>query len=384
MQLLKYIWRNVVRNKLRSTLTMLSIAFSLSLMTVLYGYLEMQEAWGKEAIKKQRIVVMNKQGFSGRLPIAYVERIRGVEGVIDAVPYSWFGGNYQEQQMPFAQFGTDPKHVFNVWDEIKIDPTEQAAFESDRQACVVDRVLAEKRGWSIGDRIPLQGTFYPVNLDLKLVGMFDSPTYSDSIWFDWTYMDEEVRKIAPEASGSAGTIFARCVSSEAIPGVVGAIDSRFVNSENPTRTQTEAAFAQMFADMLGNIQAYIRNIALAVIFSLSLVAGNAMAMSMRERTTEVAVLKAIGFSRPRILAMVLGESTMIALLGGIAGIAAGSFCLHLLHSVSAQFFPLTFLDLAGPWLIALCLVATGIGLVSGVVPAAQAARLSVVDGLRVI
>jgi putative ABC transport system permease protein len=382
MKLLTYIWRNVTRNKLRSGLTILSVGFSLALMTVLYGYLEMQAAWKKEAVKYHRIVVLNKQVFSGRLPIAYVDRVRASDGVINAVPYSWFGGNYKEQQMPFAQFGTDPKHVFEVFNELKIDPEQLSTWRQDRQGCVVDRQLAEKRQWSIGDRIPLQGTIYPVDLDLKLVGVYDAPQYTDSLWFDWIYLDEELKKVASDASGNSGTIFARCESSAVIPAVCEAIDQRYASSDNPTRTQTEAAFAQMFADMLGNIQAYIRNIALAVIFSLSLVAGNAMAMSMRERTTEVAVLKAIGFSKPRILSMILGESTMISLLGGLLGIAAGAVCLQMLHGVSAQFFPLSFVQLIGLWLVGLVLVAIGIGLVSGLVPAIRAAQLSVVDGLR--
>ncbi len=382
MQLFRYIWRNVTRNKLRSTLTILSVGFSLALMTVLYGYLAMQESWGKEASKRQRIVVMNKQGFSGRLPIAYVDRVRASENVVAAVPYSWFGGNYQEQQMPFAQFGTDPDFVFEVWDEYQIDAQQLATWKQERQGCVVDRKLAEKRGWNIGDRIPLQGTFYPIDLELKLVGVFDAPQYTDSLWFNWYYLDEQMKKVAADASGNAGTIFARCASTDAIPEVCESIDSRFASSDNPTRCQTEAAFAQMFADMLGNIQEYIRNIALAVVFSLSLVAGNAMAMSMRERTTEVAVLKAIGFSKSRILSMVLGESTIISFLGGLLGIAAGASCLQILHGISAQFFPLSITDMVGPWMLGLIAVALGIGLVSGLVPAIRAAQLSVVDGLR--
>ncbi len=382
MKLLKYIWRNVTRNKLRSSLTIISVAFSLALMTVLYGYLALQDAWGNAADQHNRIVVMNKQGFSGRLPIATVERVRGIDGVIGAVPYAWFGGNYKAEAMPFAQFGTDPGSAFVVWPELKISEEHFAAWKSDRQGCVVDRKLAEKRKWNIGDRIPLQGTFYPINLDLKLVGVFDAPQYTDSLWFDWTYMDEELKKKAADASGNSGTIFARCESPAAVATVSENIDAKFANSDNPTRTQTEAAFAQMFSDMLGNIKTYIRNIALAVLFSLSLVAGNAMAMSMRERTTEVAVLKAIGFSKQRVLAMVLGESTMISLLGGLLGIAAGGGMLQLMHNASAQFFPLSFPELSGPWLFGLVAVAIGIGLVSGLIPAIRAAQLSVVDGLR--
>jgi len=160
------------------------------------------------------------------------------------------------------------------------------------------------------------------------------------------------------------------------------IDDRFASSDNPTRTQTEAAFAQMFTDMMGNVQAYIRNIGLAVVFSLTLVAATAMAMSMRERTTEIAVLKAIGFSRRRVLVTILGEACSITLLGGLLGILIGCACLELLHRLNSQIMPLSVFEMFGPWLGYLLATAAGIGLVSGIVPAVRAAQLSVIDGLR--
>jgi putative ABC transport system permease protein len=384
MKLFKYIWRNVTRNKLRSALTILSVGFSLALMTVLLGYMAMQAVWGKEAEKHNRIVVMNSQGFSGLLPIAYVDRIREVSGVRAAVPYSWFGGNYQDEQMPFAQFGTDPREAFEVWEEFRIDPRELENWRENRQGCVADRRLAERRGWKIGERIPLQGTFYQFNLDLELCGLFDTPQYTDSLWFNWFYLDEGLKQKNTEGSGNAGTIFAKVENAATIAAVCQAIDDRFASSENPTRTQTEKAFAQMFADMLGNVQAYIRNIGLAVLVSLLLVAGNAMAMSMRERTTEIAVLKAIGFSRSRVLWMVLGEACSIALLGGLLGIALGFLCLQSLHQMSTQFFPLNAWDMCGVWVLYLVLASIGIGFAGGFIPAMRAAQLRVVDGLRQI
>ena len=382
MHTLFYIWRNLKRNKLRSILTIMSVGFSLALMTVLNGYMAMQGVWGKEAEKKHRIVVMNNQGFSGMLPISYVDRIRSTEGIRAATPYAWYGGNFKEEQMPFAQFGCDPKAVFDVWDEFSIDPKELEEFQKTRNGCVVDRRLAEKRGWKIGTRIPLQGTFYRFNLDLVLCGTFDSPQNTDSLWFNWLYLDEGMREMNAPGTGNSGTIFARVTQSESMATVSQRIDERFASSDNPTRTQTEAAFAQMFTDMMGNVQAYIRNIGLAVVFSLSLVAGNAMAMSMRERTTEIAVLKAIGFSRRRVLVTILGEACSITLLGGMLGIALGCSCLELLHRLSSQIMPLSVFEMFGPWLAYLLATAAGIGLVSGIVPAVRAAQLSVIDGLR--
>ena len=382
MHVVIYIWRNLKRNKLRSALTILSVGFSLALMTVLHGYMAMQGEWGKEAEKHGRIVVMNIQGFSGPVPIAYVDRIRGMRGIDAATPYAWYGGNYKEEKMPFAQFATDPNAVFNVWDEYHIDPAELAAWRSTRSGCVVDRRLAEKRKWKIGEKIPLQGTYYPFNLDLVLCGVFDSPKNTDSLWFHWTYLDEGLKAMSLGVRGTQGPFLPSWPAPRrrrALPKP-STIGSRV--PKTPLRTQTEAAFAQMFADMLGNIQDYIRNIGLAVAFSLTLVAANAMAMSMRERTTEIAVLKAIGFSRLRVLVTVLGEACWMTLLGGTLGVLIGCLCLQLLHQVNSQFFPFAIYEMLGPWLLYLFAVAAGIGLASGLVPAMRAAQLSVIDGLR--
>ncbi|MBS0265088.1 MAG: ABC transporter permease [Planctomycetes bacterium] len=382
MQVILYIWRNLRRNKLRSFLTTLSIGFSLALMTVLHGYMAMQGEWGKEAQKHGRLVVMNSQGFSGRLPISYVDKVTGVAGIESATPYAWYGGNYKEEQMPFAQFGCDPKTVFSVWNEYGIDPAELANWCSTKNGCVVDRKLAEKRKWQVGEKIPLQGTFYPFNLDLVLCGVFDSPKYTDSLWFHWDYLNEGLKQQNARGVDNAGTIFAKTARAADLSALAKTIDDRFASSDNPTRTQTEAAFAQMFSDMLGNVQQYIRNIGLAVAFSLTLVAANAMAMSMRERTTEVAVLKAIGFSQLRVLVLVLGEACGITLWGGTLGILLGCSCLQALHNFNSQFFPFGVLEMAGPWLVWLVGISATIGLASGIVPAIRAAQLSVIDGLR--
>ena len=383
MKLFKYIWRNASRNRLRSALTILSVGFGLAIMTVLYGYLAMQGVWEQEASQHNRIVVLNVQGFAGEVPIAYVDRVAQTKGVKAAVPYSWFGGMYKDERMPFAQFATDADAAFQVWDEYRIPPDQLSAWQNNRQGCVVDRRMAERREWKIGERIPLKGTFYPYDLDLELVGIFETPQPVDSLWFHWDYLDEGLKANGnEEQSGNAGTIFAKAESASVIPELCRAIDDRFASSDNPTRTQTEAAFAQMFTDMLGNIQAYIRNIGLAVTFSLTLVAANAMAMSMRERTTEMAVLKAIGFSRARVLAMVLGEACFISALGGLLGLAGGGAVLEMLHQASPQFFPFGLADMAGPWMLFIVAVAAAIGLLSGMFPAIRAARLSVIDGLR--
>jgi putative ABC transport system permease protein len=382
MKSLKYIWRNVMRNKLRSSLTVLSVGFSLALLTVLQGYMAMQDLWGNEAEKYNRIVVMNTQGFAGAVPIAYVDRIRRLDGVEAAVPYAWYGGNYKEEQMPFAQFGTDAEQAFDVWTEFKIDPAQLKAWRDNRRGCVADRRLADQRGWKIGERIPLQGTFYRFNLDLELCGVWDAPQNTGSLWFHWKYLDEGLREAGAELSGNAGIVFAKVDSKGRIPATVQTIDDQFASSDNPTRTQTESAFAQMFEDMIGGARTYILSIGVAVVFSLVLVAGTTMAMSLRERTTEIAVLKAIGFSQARVLGLVLGEACLIGLLGGLLGIGLGCLFLQGLNGAMPQIFPMSVWDMAGLWLLWLLAVAAGVGLASGLIPAVRAAQLSVVQGLR--
>ena len=383
MKLLTYIWRNVMRNKLRSFLTIVSVGFSLALMTILYGYLAMQNVSTNEALKHDRVATLNKLGFASLIPISYVNRVSNMDGVVAATPFSWFGGNYQGQPALFAQFGVEPKVFFDVFSEYEIPDEQVAEFKRYRQACVVDRRVAEQMGWNVGDRIPLEGTIYSYDLDLKMVGTFEAPTNTGSLYFNWNYLDEEL-KGGGGFAGNAGMIYAKCKVSDEVAIVSEEIDAMFANSENATRTRTEAAFQKMFSDMLGDVQSYIRYISLAVVFALALVAATAMAMSMRERTTEVAVLKAIGFSKARILGLVLGESTLIALIGGILGIAGGMGALYLLTGVpiAAALFPVPMSELAGPWLLGLAVVAAVIGFVSGIVPAWLAAQLSVVDGLR--
>ncbi len=382
MKTFKYIWRNIRRNPIRSLLTILSVGFSLALMTVLYGFLASQETWKTDAAQANRIVVMNIQGFSGKLPISSVDDVRSTEFVAAAVPFTWYQGAYQDEKMPFAQFATDPECVFEVWPELSIPPEQLAAFKENRQGCVLDRRIAERRGWKVGDRIPLKGTIYPFSLDLEISGIFDSPKNTDSLYFHWNYLNEGLKQLNYPNIDNAGMIFARVSSAESIPTVIKSIDDRFGSSDTPTRSQTEAAFAQMFVDMLGNVQVLIRNIGLAVVFSLSLVTANSMAMAMRERVTEIAVLKAIGFPRSRVLFMVLGEACAIAMLGGFLGVGMGCLFLQGMNSLMPQFFPFTVMEMLGPWVSYGLIAAALLGLISGIVPAIQAAQMSVIDGLR--
>ncbi len=184
--------------------------------------------------------------------------------------------------------------------------------------------IARKRDWKIGDKILLKGDIYPVDLELTVDGIFDGPETAnlEMLWYHYAYLDELLKKSRSIFAGNAGTVFLKVQSAELLPTLMHDIDANFANSDGPTRTMTERAFQDSFVQMLGNIRAYILNVSLAVVFSLVFVAGNAMAMSMRERTREVAVLKAIGFTRRMVLSLVLSEAVLVALAGGVLGVLA--------------------------------------------------------------
>ena len=268
-------------------------------------------------------------------------------------------------------------------------------FRETRNGCVVGRKLAEDKGFKVGDSLPLKGDAYPVSLDLTICGIYDGPTHRNlrMCLFNWEYLDEGLKRTvfstssaltpaSARVSGNAGMIFIKCKNGDVMPGVCKKIDDLYRNSDNPSRTLVEEAFGKVVEEMLGDMKLMIRAIGLAVVFSLLCVAGNAMAMSMRERTSELAVLKAIGFTRGRILFLVLTESVLVAGLGGALGSLGckGLFEVVDVAQYTAGFLPVFFI----PWNVALqgLAVSLFVGFASGFVPAVRAANLSVVDGLR--
>lgn len=380
MKYFKYILRNATRNKLRSALTALSVAISLAMMTVLYGFVKMEDQLLPALAKYHRLIVMNKQGFTDTLPIAMYSYTRSLPGVAAAVPLAWYMGQYKDEKLPPPLLATDPHEIFNVWVELKIDPDQLQVWQDTRNGCVVDRGTAHRRGWKIGEHIPMKGNNYEVDLDLTLCGTYDGPEFIQDMYFRWDYLEELLKQKNSLKCSRTSILFVRAESDDAINGLCEQIDRRYENSDSPTMSQSHQAFLQMFSKFAGNIQAYIRNIGLAVVFSLTLVAGNAMAMSMRERTTEIAVLKAIGFQRGLVLALTLGESIVVSLAGGVAGVAIGRGLMALGHRLWPQFIPIS--RIAWVVMASGVAVAAGIGLISGIMPAFRAARLSVIDGLR--
>jgi putative ABC transport system permease protein len=395
MKFLTYILRNARRNPIRSLLTIASTGICLFLMMILVSFFAINDEVNQSVRVYNRLVCLNANGFAGMLPISYLYDVCKLEGVKAASTLSWYGGKYQAEIMPFAQFGVDPNTIFTVMDEFTIPARELRAFQENRTGCVIGRKLANERNLQVGDPLPLKGDAYPIDLDLTIEGIYDGPGDRDlrMCMFNWEYLDEGMKRVASRLSGgssgssarfsgNAGMLYIKTNSPGDMAAVCNKIDDAYKNSGFPTRTQTEEAFGKMFDEMLGDLKGMIRVIGMAVVFSLLCVAGNSMAMSMRERTGEVAVLKAIGFDKGRVLFLVLTESVLVSGVGGAIG-AIGSKALFDAVDISrytAGFLPFFYI----PWDVTLqgLGVALAIGFASGVFPAVRAANLSVVAGLR--
>jgi putative ABC transport system permease protein len=382
MTLTSFVTKSAFRNKRRSVLTVLSIMFSLLLLTLMVTVAEHFYVDQGSEQSAQRLIMRHHVSLTESLPIAYRSMIRSTRGVVAVAPTQWFGGLYIDEKPDhfFAQFGTDPNEIFNVMTDFKIPPDQLAAWQHDQAGVVVDSDLAKKYGWKIGDRIVLKGTIFPVNLELTIRGIFTAPQPSITAYFNEKYVDEAVSW----QKDKTGTFNILADSPANVPKIASELDAKFRNSPYPTKTESEKAFQLSFISSLGNVKAFILSICFAVVFATLLVSANTMAMSIRERTREVAVLKTIGFTRPTILGLYIGEAVTVALIGGILGsiFAAGLVAL-LAKAPGAGFF---FLGMTvKPATIGLAMVvAACVGFLSAIVPAYHAAKVDIVEGLRYI
>jgi putative ABC transport system permease protein len=379
MTLTRFVTKNAFRNKRRSILTVLSIAFSLLLLTLmmtLWHAFYLDEGSVESA---ERLVVRHRVSLTFSLPGYYREKIRAIPGVVAVVPVSWFGGTYKDTKPEnfFAQFGTDPEEFFKVFRDVKMPEEQITAWQRDRQGVIVDDSLAKKYGWKLGDRIVLQGTIYPVNLELYVRGIFSSYPDNKSVYFNTKYVEEAVAFF----KGQAGTFSILAASPKDVGQIASTVDDMFRNSPQPTKSESEKAFGLEFVAMLGNVKAFILMICSAVVFATLLVSANTMAMSIRERTREVAVLKTLGFTRKSVLSLFVSEAVALGLLGGLIGVGL-AYLLIYAATHSPQFFSFFNMKVTfGMGLIAL-LVSAVVGLLSSLFPSYHASKVSIVDGLR--
>jgi putative ABC transport system permease protein len=383
MTITRFVTKSAFRNKRRSILTVLSITFSLLLLTV------MMTVWHRFYVDKgdaqsaQRLITRHRVSLTQNMPVYYREKMRTVPGVVAVAPTQWFGGLYKDENKAenfFAQFGTDPAEIFTVMTDFKIPDDQLAAWQHDQAGCVVDSELAKKFGWKIGDRINLRGTIFPVNLDLTIRGIFVAPTPSITVYFNQKYVEEAVSW----AKGRSGTFNILADSPEDVPKVAAGVDAMFHNSPEPTKTESEKAFQLSFINSLGNVKAFILSICFAVVFATLLVSANTMAMSIRERTREVAVLKTLGFTRQSILRLYIGEAVLVALTGGALGcLLAAGLVIAMANAPGMGFFFLG-MKVTPPTFLLAIFVSAMVGLLSAILPAYHAAKLDIVEGLRYI
>jgi len=382
MTLTRFVRKSAFRNQRRSILTVLSIAFSLLLLTL------MMTIWHAFYIDKgsaesaQRLVTRHRVSLTQSLPLFYREKIRAIPGVVAVAPNNWFGGQYKDAKAEnfFAQFGTDPDEIMKVFTDFKLPADQLLAWQRDRAGVIVDGQLAKKYGWKLGDRIVLKGTIYPVDLELTIRGIYTAPEPTSSIYYNQKYVEEAVSF----AKGQAATFEILADSPNSVSTIASAVDNMFRNSPEPTKTESEKAFELGFINSIGNVKAFILSICFAVVFATLLVSATTMAMSIRERTREVAVLKTLGFTRQSILQLYIGEGVLVALTGGALGCSLALVLVSALSHAPEMGLFFAGMKVTFPTLLLAMFVAGMVGFLSAIFPAYHAAKLDIVEGLRYI
>lgn len=381
-KLIPLILRNVLRNRRRSFLTLASMTISLAvlgfLLALYQGFFFAEQSSPSEAL---RLVSRHKVSLANSLPASHLGPIRGIDGVAAVSPWTWFQGVYKDKKPEnfFARFGVDPTEIRKIRPDYVAPDEQWTAFIRNRTGCAVGRKIANTHGLKLGDRVNITGDIWPVNLELTVEMIFDHPANTEALLFHREYMGE-LLKASGQDGNMVGTYAILATSPETVGRVARAVDARFGNSPFPTKTETEREFGLSFLSFLGNIKLYLAVVCGAITFTILLVSANTVAMSVRERTREIAILRTLGYAPDEIMRMVLGESVLLSLAGGLVGVGVTA----LLTRVAAAGM--------GPWGEAMVfkweasLVVAGfavvIGVVSAVVPAYFASRRNVVESLR--
>ncbi|HUK13598.1 MAG TPA: FtsX-like permease family protein [Thermoanaerobaculaceae bacterium] len=378
MKYLRLVFANLKRKKIRTTLTIGSFAVALFLFGLLIA-IRTAFNGGADVAGVDRLDVINKTSLIMPLPYSYRERLANVAGVSGVTFATWFGGIYQDERNFFPQMAVDKDTWFQVYSEYKVPDAARKAFLADRQGCLIGRALAKRYGFKAGERIPLKGTIWPGAWEFNIDGIYDGArpeVDTNQMLFRYDYLEEK-RQFG---KGTVGWYVVKLANPDDAVKVTKTIDDDFANSPYETLTQTEQAFAASFVKQMGNIEFLVLTIGSVVFFTLLLVAGNTMAIAVRERTGELAVLKTVGFTDVGVLGLVIAETLVIAVQGGVIGLALAK-----LYTMGGDptrgmlggsfYLPVRSL-LAG---FGLALV---VGAAAGLLPAVSAMRLKVVDALR--
>lgn len=375
MSLWKLIFRNLFRNRLRTALTALLLATNFFFVAMLMGILHSFTAVSDAGLN--RLVVQNATAITNKLPLSYEEKLRKIPGVVAICKQQWIGNYYQDKRNYFPNFAVDAASFENVFDDYRVDPAQLAAWKADRRGALVGRELMQRFGWRLGQRITLQRNIYPFDAELTIRGIVDHPVQQSSLFFHFDYFIESMPRVS-----AVGTYWLKVGRRAFTAPVSEQIDAMFHNSDFPTETYSEKEYQAGQVAWLGNVTLLFTALSGCAVAMVVILAAITMSMSARERTGEIAVLKAIGFPAPLVLATLLAEFALLTTIGGGLGIAAAKETFNVidmtkLSAGAVKGFAIT------PALFAACaLAAAATGLLAGGLPALRATRLTVVDGLR--
>ena len=384
MNLLPLVLKNVLRKRTRAILTVGAIVLPLFVICFMATVLRAMDSDSGAETGAFRLVTRHRVSLTSLLPRAHEAKIRALPGVVAATTLNMFGGTYVDSnpRNVFMRFATEPAELLRVFDDMEIVAGSKEDWLADRMGCMVGANLAQKFGWKIGDPVVLQGSVFPGTLELKVRAVYYlRGGTSASLYFNRATLDEA----HPWFKGQAFVVIFRARDAAASDALLASVDGLFENSVAPTRTETENAFKQGFVSMLGNVKLALSLIGTVIMFVVLLIAANTMAMAARERVTEIAVLRTLGFPRPAILGMVLGEGMVLGVLGGLLG---GLLFIALEPTLKRVILESPAAMLAGamrvyPDILARGFgLAVGVGLLAGLVPAVRSAQRSIVDGLR--
>jgi putative ABC transport system permease protein len=379
--------KNVGRNSFRAVLTMLGVAVAMLAFVLLRTVLSEWTA-GAEQAAQDRVATRHKVTFVMSLPKRYVDDIRGIAGVKQATHMNWFGGRLAgKEDVFFANMATDPETFFKVYDEIAVPEAQKQVYMGDRQGALIGAQLARQLGWKVGDKVTLIGTIYPGNWEFVIDGIYSATRKSidqSSFFFHWKYINEN-SSIPAQSHDQIGWVVSKVENAGASAGVAKAIDQMFDSRDIQTLSMSERAMNTSFLGMLSTLLKAVNIVSFVILLIMMLILGNTIAMSVRERTREYGVLRAIGFLPHHIAGLVLGEAATIALFGGAVGVAVAYPLINqgigrFMEDHFSNFFP--YFRLAeSDALIAMGMAALGAALAAGI-PAYQAGKLNVIDALR--
>ena len=376
------IWRNVWRKKIRTSLTILSVLVAFLLFTLLTSVGTAFNTGGAMT-GAERLVVIDKVSIINFLPLSYKNRIAAIPGVATVSQLSWFGGYYQDPRNQFPQFPVVPDEYLAMYPELVLAEEQLDAWKNNRTGAVIGRDLAELYGFEIGDRVPIQSTIFTTRegsrtWEFDIEGIFDTtdPKGGTAVML---FRHDYFAEANSFGDGFVGWYTLRLEDGADAVAVANAIDLEFANSANETETSTEAAFAASFAKQFGNIALIVTLILGAVFFTLLLLAGNTMSQSVRERIAELAVLKTVGFRDGTVLVIVLSESILIMLIGGVLGLAIGWVLTQGIATALSAF--IQGITVSPQIMLTGMAFMIGAGVLAGIFPALKAMRLTIVDAL---